>query len=176
MGLTDGINTNVTNNINKPISTTSFGGRDILNGNISNFGFSLNKNNNSILDDLNSAQNQQSMIPTNDQMSKIMEIRSKLAKQFGTDESNIHIDPKTGNVQILKDQSWFKQNKEGLNIGLGVGQLGLGIASFLKNKDAMAAQIEQSHAQTDVLKEQLKEAKSERDRITSLRAKLSKSY
>ena len=77
---------------------------------------------------------------------------------------------KIGNNYYLKQNEGFMQKYgTGIQVGLGIGQLGLGLASYLDNHKMMKQSIEN-------MKEQLNQSRAEYARLNALRSKLTKSY
>ena len=77
---------------------------------------------------------------------------------------------KVGDNYYLKQNEGFMQKYgTGIQVGLGIGQLGLGLASYLDNHKMMKQSIEN-------MKEQLSQSRSEYARLNALRSKLTKSY
>jgi len=75
-----------------------------------------------------------------------------------------------GKQQYIKQDPTFMQKYgQGIQLGLGTAQLGLGIGNFLENRAT-------AKKQRALLSEQLKEAKEEYSRIKQTRAKLNASY
>ena len=87
-------------------------------------------------------------------------------KQLGDNYKTITLG---NNKYLVQDQSFLDKYGTGIKLGLGAGQLGLGIASFIENRATMKDQRK-------VLKEQLREAKEEYNRIKQTRNKLNASY
>ena len=87
-------------------------------------------------------------------------------KAFGNDIKTVDIG---GHTYIKQDQTFMQKYGQGIQLGLGATQLGLGIGNFLENR-ATAKQ------QRALLREQLKEAKTEYSRINKARNKLTASY
>jgi hypothetical protein len=80
---------------------------------------------------------------------------------------------KYGNNIAYRQKGWMERNGSalfnGLNAAVGLGQLGLGIAQY-----GMAKKY--YNAQTDVLKEKLKESKEEYARLKNLRKSIAAKY
>jgi len=90
----------------------------------------------------------------------------QVTKTFGSNAKLI----KLGNQQyIQQDPTFMQKYGQGIQLGLGTAQLGLGIGNFLENRAT-------AKKQRALLSEQLKEAKEEYSRIKQTRAKLNASY
>jgi len=90
------------------------------------------------------------------------------AKELGIDPKQLMKGP-NGQAILKNERSFTDKYGQDIGLGLGVAQLGLGIGSFLENRATMKKQ-------RALLSEQLRESKSEFDRVNKLRSKLSAEY
>ena len=88
--------------------------------------------------------------------------------KLGIDPKNV-INGKNGQVFYKQDQGFMQKYGQGIQVGLGIGQLGLGLASYLDNHKMMKQSIEN-------MQEQLKQSREEYARLNNLRHKLTSSY